>query len=188
MLPRTLATRFTKHHFVRLTALACAVVVIAAGCDGGLAPPPVPPVTTLAGTIRYVGGRTGWPRRDSVFNIRLVAFKSFPPTDLIGDIVNGRAYFTPAAFVLDSTLPLFADSARYALRLPEEQTPKRLEYICVAMLVDTVSIIRSSSWRIVGVFTTSGNNRQPSAIDVTVGATMQANITVDFKNLPPQPF
>jgi hypothetical protein len=162
--------------------------IFAASCDEGLKPPPIPPVTSISGMIRYVGGRASWPqRRDSVWTVRVVGFRQFPPMDLISDILQGRAYFTPQALAIDSTLPLYADSARYSLILPDEP-PARIEYLCVAMLVDTAKLLTTQGWRVIGVYSTNANIQMPGQLSVIYGRDVQANITVDFKNPPPQPF
>jgi hypothetical protein len=173
-----------------LFAALAITLVLAVQCDGGLAPTPLPvagSATTISGSIRFVGGKASWPRRDSVWTMRVVGFQKFPPPDLVGELLQGRAYFTPAALQLDSTLPLFVDSSRYTITLPDS-VPPRIEYLCVAVLLDTARIFSSSAWRVVGVYSESGNNRQPSQISLTAGRNHTADITVDFKNLPPQPF
>ncbi len=171
----------------QILAAVALTLVIAISCDGGLAPPPIPPVTSISGTVRFVGGRASWPRRDSVWTMRVVGFRQFPPQDLIGDLFQGRAFFTPAALQLDSTITLFSDSARYSLVFGDS-IPRQIQYLCVAMLIDTARLLTTQGWRIVGVYNTSGNQREPTTINLTQGRDHPANITVDFKNPPPQPF
>lgn len=178
--------------FLRQWSSICAALavtfIMAASCDDGLKPPPIPPVTSISGTVKYVGGRASWsPRRDSVWTVRVVGFKQFPPMDLINDILQGRAYFTPQALAIDSTLPLYVDSARYSLILPEDPPP-RIEYLCVAMLVDTAKLFSTQGWRVIGVYSTTGNQRERSILPIIFGRDNQANISVDFRNPPPQPF
>jgi hypothetical protein len=177
----------TMYRIIPLILALVITLVLAVQCDEGLVPPPIPPVTTLSGTVRYLGGKANWPRRDSVWTVRVVGFREFPPRDLIGEILQGRAYFTPAALQLDSTLALFADSARYTITFADS-VPPRIEYLCVAMLIDTTRILTSAGWRVIGVYSQSGNNRQPSQVPLTVGRSHTADMTVDFKNFPPQPF
>ncbi len=169
-----------------MTALAI-TLVIAISCDGGLRPPEIPPVTSISGTVRYMGGKASWPRRDSVWTVRVVGFKQFPPQDLIGDLLQGRAFFTPAALQLDSTLQLFSDSARYSLVFGDS-IPQSIKYLCVAMLIDTTRLLTTQGWRVIGVYNTNGNQAQPATIAITPGKDHRADITVDFKNPPPQPF
>ncbi|MCS6807687.1 MAG: hypothetical protein RML40_03250 [Bacteroidota bacterium] len=168
-------------------AITVCIACIAINCDGGLAPPPIPPPTSISGVVRFVGGAASWPPRDSVWTMRVVAFRQFPPQDLIGDLFQGRAYFTPSALQLDSTLALFSDSARYSLVFGDS-IPPRISYLCVALLVDTAKVLSTQGWRVVGVYTTTGNQREPSSITIIPGRDHRADMTVDFKNPPPQPF
>jgi hypothetical protein len=179
--------RTLLHRYAQLIAALAITLVIAISCDGGLRPPEIPPITSISGTVRYVGGKANWPRRDSVWTVRVVGFKQFPPQDLIGDLLQGRAYFTPAALQLDSTLSLFADSARYSLVF-SDSIPTSIKYLCVAMLTDTARLLTTAGWRVIGVYNTSGNQSQPTTIPITPGKDHRADITVDFKNPPPQPF
>lgn len=173
--------------FGQLIAALALTLALAISCDGGLAPPPIPPVTSISGTVRFAGGAANWPRRDSVWTMRVVGFRQFPPRDLIGDLLQGRAFFTPAALQLDSTITLFSDSARYSLVF-SDSIPQQIQYLCVAMLVDTARLLTTQGWRVVGVYNTSGNQREPATINITPGKDHRANISVDFKNPPPQPF
>ena len=179
--------RTLLHRYGQLIAALAITMVIAISCDGGLRPPEIPPITSISGTVRYVGGKANWPRRDSVWTVRVVGFKQFPPQDLIGDLLQGRAYFTPAALQLDSTLSLFADSARYSLVFGDS-IPTSIKYLCVAMLTATTRLLTTAGWRVIGVYNTSGNQSQPTTIPITPGKDHRADIIVDFKNPPPQPF
>ncbi len=186
---------------IQLQALSFlgAVIVTASllhSCDGGLQPPPPdPPPTTVSGVITYRGGRASWPPADSVITVRIVAFKSLPTASsgIINAVLSRDAYFAPEALVLDSTLTKFADSTRYTIVIGEP-VPEVLNYIAVVILVDpaavtnTTALFNPRSWRVVGVYTTSGDNRQPSQLRLRAGTDHRANITVDFRNLPPQPF
>jgi hypothetical protein len=173
--------------FSRLALVAFACVALAWSCDGGLRPPELPPPTSVSGVVRFAGGGSAWPPRDSVWTVRVVAFREFPPRDLIGDLFQGRAFFTPAALELDSTLTLFSDSARYSLVFGDS-IPARVEYLCVAMLTDTARILSTQAWRIIGVYAPDGNQNRPGVLAITPGQDHKADILVDFRNPPPQPF
>ena len=54
-----------------------------AGCDHGLAPPSENQRTAISGTITY----QNWPPADSLKDLRLVAFKEYPP---VGESYPGR--------------------------------------------------------------------------------------------------
>lgn len=182
---QTLANILSRYG--QLFAALAVTLLLAINCDGGLRPPDIPPVTSISGTVRFVGGSSSWPRRDSVWTVRVVGFKQFPPRGLIGDLLQGRAFYTPAALNLDSTLTLFSDSARYSLVFTDS-IPTSIQYLSVAMLIDTARLLTTSGWRVIGVYTTTGNQNQPATIPITPGKDHPANITVDFKNPPPQPF
>jgi hypothetical protein len=159
-------------------------------CDGGLQPPAEAPPTQIAGTIRYVGG---WPpavnpiTRDSVLNIRVAAFRDFPPQNIVTDVLAGRAYFTPSALSLDSSLARFVDVSSYSILIPDNNPATEIRYVAVAMLVRSLFLV-PASWRIVGVYTVTGNQAQPGTIRITPNTIHRADITVDFRNPPPQPF
>jgi hypothetical protein len=183
--------------FVVLAATTMMLLILCA-CDGGLKPPPPAPQvtpTTISGTITYRGGRSAWPTADSVVNVRVAAFKALPTASsgIIQAVSSGDAYFTPTALTLDSTLSKFADSTRYQITITEP-VPPEVRYIAVAMLVDSsarsniAAVFNPRAWRILGVYTTSGDNRQPTPLALTPQRDHRANVTVDFRNLPPQPF
>lgn len=175
-----------------------AISLALGACDGGLKPPPPAPqgaTTTVSGTITYRGGRAAWPRADSVVNVRIAAFKSLPTASsgIIQAVSSGDAYFAPTALSLDSTLTKFADSTQYQIVITDP-VPTQVSYIAVAVLVDSsarsniTAIFNPRAWRILGVYTTTGDNRQPSTLVLKPQTDHRANITVDFRNLPPQPF
>lgn len=199
---RMTRTLHTPRPFVMVTmpTIACVLSFVLSfflsSCDGGLQlPPPDPPPTTVSGVITYRGGRASWPPADSVVTVRIAAFKSLPTASagIINAVLSRDAFFAPEALVLDSTLTKFADSTRYTIVIGEP-VPEVLNYIAVVILVDpaavtnTTALFNPRSWRVVGVYTTSGDNRQPSPLRLRAGTDHRADITVDFRNLPPQPF
>lgn len=146
------------------------------GCDGGLHPPEPIPKSYIAGTVYFINDLSDWPPADSILEIRVVAFKTYPPKDIISEIINKQAYFT-----ID-TLPRFVDSARYYIDIPD--APTIIQYIVVAQRYGTIM-----EWRAIGVWTLSGDKTKPSELNIDWGMHFDSiNIEVDFKNLPPQPF
>jgi hypothetical protein len=146
-------------------------------CDGGLMPIPVAGKSYITGKITYKGGASAWPVKDSVLGIRVAAFQDYPPSDILTEFQNGTAYFSSIS------LPFFADTTTYWLEIPH--APVNLKYIAVAQQYDSSLF----SQRAIGVYTTNGDVNTPSQINVGYGTTIRnINITVDFKNLPPQPF
>lgn len=168
-------------------AVVSAIWIIA--CDGGLKPPPETPLTTISGTITYVGGGASWPRPDSVVSLRAAAFTTFPPADIVSEVLQKRAYFTPEALSLDSTLPRFVASSAYRIVIPDP-APARVEYIAVAMLTTTNSIqlLQPQSWKVIGIYSLPNDPKRQQTLALRQGSDHTVNITVDFKNLPPQPF
>ncbi len=174
----------------RLFAYCCALLLsftAFSSCDEGLKPPPPP--TTISGTITYVGGRAGWTTKDSVISLRVAAFVKFPPADIILEVLSGKAFYTPQGLTIDSTLAKYVDSSSYRIVIPNP-VPARVEYIAVVMLISTdpTKIALPSSWRVLGIYSMNGNNKQPAALDLKPETDHRVNLIVDFKNLPPQPF
>lgn len=144
-------------------------------CDGGLEPADKP---VISGTVTYVGGADAWPPADSIREVRVVAFRSYPPEDIIGEVLGERAYFT------QQSLPPFADTSSYVIELPSP-APDRIAAVVAALRYgDNIM----ADWRVIGVYTTSGDQSEPTALDLSGSARRDINITVDFDNPPPQPF
>ncbi len=163
---------------LRLFTLAFAVAVFLAfaGCYGGLEPTDPLEKSFVRGRIAYVGGAENWPPPDSVKEIRAVAFKSYPPKDIFNEILSENAYFTP------DTLPRFVAGSSYEIEIPEP--PTELKYIAVAQRYGTIM-----EWLAIGVYAVEGGPENPTAVRIETGETADSiDITVDFDNLPPQPF
>lgn len=165
-----------------ITPLIFIIFLILASCNGGLEPNnshSPDGKTYLTGTITYKGGKDNWNfMKDSVVSIRVVAFKRYPDSSgIITDILTGNAFFT-----LES-LPFYVDSSPYSIEIKE--LPVDLVYIGVAQQYGS-DITKQQ--RVIGVYSLSGDNTKPSLITVEKGKINRADITVDFQNLPPQPF
>ncbi len=155
------------------------MLILLVSCDEGLNPGTNRNIATrafLTGNIYFVDGKEGWPPTDSVFAVRVVAFKNYPPTDIINEILSGNAFFT------FNSLPLFVDSAFFSIEIKD--TPVELKYIVVAQQYsDTITAQRA-----IGVYTETGDKTRPSSIKLFPGDSIFIKIEVDFSNLPPQPF
>ncbi len=145
-------------------------------CDEGLAPSEKEQKTYLNGIVRYVNGKNNWPPTDSCFAVRVVAFKSYPPQNIIKELSEGNAYFTL------SSLPLFVDSSDFSLEI--KNAPVELKYI-VASLQYTNDL---TSQKVIGVWSVNDNKFEPSGINIEKGKSYSIEINVDFNELPPQPF
>lgn len=141
---------------------------------GGLEPIPAEQKTLIKGTINFVDDNENWPPQDSIFDMRVIAFKNYPPADLIGDIINGLAYYT------NDSLPLYQKSVDFQIEITDP--PQTLEYIVVAYQYGSIM-----EWKAAGVFSLDNDPRKPTAIATERGKQYSILINVDFKHLPPQP-
>lgn len=162
---------------VRFAALLLfAVSSLFAGCDGGLEPAAKP---QISGLVTFVGGVQSWPPSDSIREVRIVAFREYPPKDIISEVLNERAYFTQQG------LPLYSDTASYAIDLPSPPPGRMAAVVAALRYGDNIM----ADWKVIGVYTVSGNHSTPSPLNLASQPTQRnINITVDFDNLPPQPF
>ncbi|MFC2130493.1 hypothetical protein ACFLSQ_03585 [Bacteroidota bacterium] len=150
-------------------------------CQDGLAPKNTEDIQTksyISGMIKYVGGINRFPDSSKVFGIYVVAFKEYPKdsSGIIAEILKGNA------FLKFESQPYPVDSSEFSIEFSEP--PVNIEYIVVAMQTDS-SI---ESQMAIGVFTETGDNTKPTEILIEKGKTYYIDITVDFDNLPPQPF
>ena len=160
-----------------LISLFVVLIIYFYGCNEGLAPPEPNSKTSISGKITYKGGIDNWPPVDSVYGIRVVAFKNYPPQDIINEIISGNAYFT------EESLAFYTDSSSFYIEINDP--PVELQYIVVAWQYDSLI----TSQKAAGVYTLTGDVNNPSKLNVQKGnAYKNIDINVDFKNLPPQPF
>lgn len=152
-----------------------AILIIFTSCNEGLAPPESNDKTTITGIIRYIGSETDWPPADSIKDLRVVAFKNYPPKDIFSEVTSGNAYFTM------QKLPYHVSSSTFSLDIPD--APIDIKYLVAAQQYGSIL-----EWRAIGVYTLSGDKTSPTPINVKKGKTYIADIIVDFKDLPPQPF
>ena len=146
-------------------------------CDHGLHPPTESSSakTGISGLILY----NNWPPADSIFELRLVVFRDFPPTNIVAELLNQRAFVYPA--LADSSLPYFVDTTSYILEL----TADTYEYIVVAQQYGPDLY---ADWRVVGQYDTNPDPL-PSSVTVKKGELIEnININVDFANPPNQVF
>jgi hypothetical protein len=158
-------------------ALILQVLFVHSGCDEGLKPdPPRIPMGSFSGLMVF----EHWPSPDSLFDLRLVAFRDFPPTDILSEVLGGRAYVYPSLGDT-ATLPFFVDSTRYIVTIPIG----RYEYIVIAQRFGPSL---TTDWRAVGQYDLDSNLAVPSPLTIVENDTLQdINIYVDFSNPPPPP-
>ena len=152
-------------------------------CDKGLTPvEKLPPVITdtisgISGTVYF----TNWPPPDSLYELRIVVFKKFPPDNLIVEVLTGQAIIYPAALEDTVSLPFYVDSLEYAF----EMEPGTYEYVVVA---HRYGPNRAADWQAVGQYDTDADSL-PTPVTVMDSVLLRnIDIFVDFKNLPIQPF
>jgi hypothetical protein len=131
----------------------------------------------MTGLITY----RHWPQRDSLVDLRFVAFTEFPPQNIVSSVLNGVAVVYPP--LGDTALiPFYVDSLRFDIPIRAGHYP----YVVVAQQYDSIV---TKDWRVVGQYDLDSNLTVPSAVDVPDGGVVSdINISVDFSNPPPQPF
>lgn len=156
--------------------LILCILLLAASCDKGLAPVEEGEAF-LSGKIIYTAGKEGWPQADSVHGIRIVAFREFPSSDIINEVVGGNAVFQLGS------LPFFEDSTEFRIRV--EKAPVTFKYIVVAhQYKDSIT-----SQRVVSVYNLENDpSAPPSSLHLKAGDTSDIRLYVDWNNIPPQPF
>lgn len=169
--------RVRQHPFVILALLMTG----AWSCNKGIEPSPAPsspsPTGWMAGTIRY----QHWPPADSIYDLRLVAFRNMPSgnINIFNEFLAGNAFAYPP--IGQSALqPFFVDSLSYLCGLP----PGVFHYVAVAQQYGPNLY---ADWRPVGVYVDSGSVSPASVTITTNDTTFHVNINVDFANPPPPP-
>ncbi len=155
-----------------------AILLLAAiGCNDGITPPATTPTVaqgSFSGMIRFLN----WDSAGTVVDLRLVAFKHFPPGDIIQEVLQGRATVYPALGA-GQLAPVGADSLEYHVSLPAET----YEFVVVAQQFGPDVM---ADWRPVGQFDLDSNFTVPSPVVVQANdTTRNIDILVDFDNLPP---
>lgn len=143
---------------------------------GGLDPGTLPDPANVHGIITFVGGPQAWP--DTLLEVRVVLFDRQPlaPDSVLSAILNGRAAYT-------DTLPRFVDTCSYSIPIP--QPPHTFGYVVVAARVGPNLI---KDWMMLSLYHDTLNQTEPRVLSVSEGAQARVDFTVDFLNLPPQPF
>ncbi len=144
-------------------------------CDHGLKPPetetsPAYEEPGFGGTVYFKGT---WP--DTIYDLRVVAFRKYPPQDIINEVIQGKAKFS-------ETLPNKVDSAKYQVLADTG----KWEYVVVALQYGSNIF---SDWKAIGVYDTTPEDTIPTPIYIPYGKFLRnININCDFNNPPPQPF
>lgn len=156
------------------------LVVSLLSCDKGLEPTsetsPLPQNGVFAGLITF----RNWRVADSLYDIRLVAFRVFPPGDIVNEVLLGRAIIHPPIAGGQLTTRN-TDSLRYTVEAPAMTYP----YVVVAQQFGPDLM---TDWRAVGQYDLDTILTEPSPVVVTANDTLDGiDIHVDFSNPPPPP-
>ncbi|MGQ9819346.1 MAG: hypothetical protein ACUVQ1_05410 [Candidatus Kapaibacteriales bacterium] len=158
---------------MRFLFLSLVMIFLLVGCQEGLSPLNQPETAYISGSLIVISGRESWPSPDSALELRVVAFKDFPPKNIINEIVSGNAYFT-------DTLHRFNDTISFVLKI--DNPPVRINYLAGALRYGTIL-----DWKVLGFYTLDGKN--PQSLFLNGGDSLtNIKIFIDFYNLPPQPF
>jgi hypothetical protein len=156
---------------------ACRAVLLAAlllvgGCGDGLTPE-----MGLVGFEGRVTVASAFPPADSVLTLRVVAARSYPPKDILGEYIAGRLVFSDA---------LVYNTRTQTYTILQNDLTGIFEYVCIAQQYGPNPF---SQWRVVGVYSLSGDKTKYSPVDFGSGRYLRGiDMTVDFYDLPPQPF
>ncbi len=165
---------------LRKLGFLCTLALLSLHCNGGLDPTALPPEARISGRLTIRGGASSLPPRDSLYDLRVVAFRTIPrDSSIIAAVLDGQAYFTQTSVL---------DSSQYSIAIPfTEGTPEplRLGYIAVAQQYGANVF---GDWRVVGVYS-DDSLWTPKPVVLTRGEhRTDVDITIDFRNPPPQPF
>lgn len=166
-------------------ALLCACALMQ--CTGGIDPADYTGNALIKGKVRYVrgAGAQNFPSKDSLFDLRVVAFKMIPrDTNLVQTLANGEAFFS--ASLVDST---FSAEIPFSFEVPQSQiadSSVMLQYIAVGQQYGPNVF---SDWRVVGLYSMGDSLFTPKSLRATPGLYVDTmTINVDFLKIPPQPF
>lgn len=126
----------------------------------------------IKGVVHF---KNDFPHDSTIKDMRVVAFKSYPPADIINEVLSGEAIFSA------SLLPISTDSAAFSINI--ENFPVKFKYIAVARQYGTLF-----EWDAIGVYTDDYIEFTPLEVYISKNQDYKVDITVDFNNRPPQPF
>ena len=167
--------------------LLTVLVLFSTGCDTGLGPPADP--SGFSGVIRF----KHWPSADSVRELRIVAFPSYPADsasillDLAQRLVSVYPQIGQPNLLSDTTQHvLFADSIRYSFTSMGTTLDVGVyNYVAFAWR-PTANLF---DWRPAGVYSTGPGQFDPAPVRVLLHKNVTGiNIDVDFSNPPPKPW
>ena len=166
--------------------MVCVLSLLLHGCTGGIDPADYKGNATLRGIVRYVrgAGKTNFPPKDSLYDIRVVVFKQIPrDTNLVQTLANGEAFFS--ASLLDTA---YAANVPFEVEIPQSQigdSSMTIRYVAVGQQYGANIF---SDWRVIGIYS-KDSLYTPVTVRATPGLLVNGiTIDVDFLRIPPQPF
>lgn len=147
-------------------------------CDKGLSPYDVEQVPAGISGIVYF---QNWPIQDSLYDIRVVAFRNYPPQNIVEEVLTGSAIVFPGLSEPD-TISFYIDSLAYSMKMEAGLW----EFLAVAQQFGPDLY---NDWRVAGQYVETEHDSLPSPIILEEGEFLSdLNIHVNFDSLPPQPF
>jgi hypothetical protein len=169
-------------HHKRLASVALTLALMCClACNEELGP--LNGHSGFRGIIRF----KNWPPPDSISDLRLVAFESFPTDSaqiLITLLAGGGAAYPP----IGAKFPLFADSLEYVFTTTTGTNlqVKNYAYIIVAQQYGPNIL---NDWQPAGVYSTTPDSFDPAPLRVLLHRVSPGiDINVDFHHLPPKPW
>lgn len=161
--------------------MTAALFFLIAGCESEIGP--LHGASGFSGLIRF----RNWPPADSVHDMRLVAFESYPADSagILTTLLAGHGAVYPA---IGTKFPSFVDSLAYEFTTASGTNlqVKSYEYVIVAQQFGPNVL---ADWQPVGVFTVSPGSFIPAPVRVILHhVNPGVDIQVDFHNLPPKPW
>jgi hypothetical protein len=157
-----------------------------AGCSGGIDPADYAGSASISGRVRFVrgAGPQNFPPKDSLYDLRVVAFKMIPrDTNLVQTLAQGEAFFSTS--LLDTS---YKAEMPFTFDVPQVQIADSsvlLQYIAVGQQYGSNLF---SDWRVVGLYSMD-SLFTPRSLRATPGLIVDTmTIDVDFLRIPPQPF
>jgi len=161
--------------------LATAVLLVLSGCNAEIGP--IQEQSGFGGTIRF----RNWPPADSVHDMRLVAFETFPADSagILTTLLAGHGAVYPP---IGTKFPSFVDSLPYEFTTTNGTNlqVRNYEYVIVAQQFGPNVL---ADWRPVGVYPAAAGSFLPAPVRVILHHVLAGvDIDVDFRNPPPKPW
>lgn len=158
-----------------IVAILLSTLFFFIGCDHGISPTSESVEPGFGGTIRVI---SPWPPADSIRDLRVVAFRNYPPQNILVEVSSGNAVFS------DSTLTSREKIIPY--KIQQSKVTGTFQYVVLAQQYGSNVF---TDWRAVGVYSPTNDPTKPGSITVPQNTFLpNIDITVDFTKLPPQTF